>query len=489
MVHQDVPTDLIDAFRKQRGAVFLGAGASVAAGLPTWQGFISALALDLGLQPTSGVDTFSPLELTKIPQYYENKFNRRRLLEKLDSLLDYHDHVESKVHDLVTQLPCELFYTTNFDELLEASLRRQRLRFATIVTDTSARAFAGRRGRTIRKIHGSISHPDSLIVTRSDYAQFVRENEFTIDTLQNDLTQNTFLFIGYSLSDPDFNSIYDHVLFTMGRMRQTHFMCVSSVTELEAQDLRQRGIEPIELTPWPGDTLNDKLVNFLQCLVESTNEVVHITRFFHGLERDQEVPIVISSSVNAVEKFVNYPGCDIAAATQVQRALDAMGTKSRVIADTVALNQWEQLIIGDLILVCSPFGNAFTRYVFEQQPARYIRNRIEFAEDAGGRFVLNVQTGDQYRAHDPLAADGNRTQVEYCVLARFQSPWSPGRRIFLIAGLYAIGTHAASTFLSDLMNYQTLPWREGDVVAVLQVTYTSHDPYQYEYQVDKVEHL
>lgn len=40
----DLPSELIDAFRENRAAVFVGAGASVAAGLPNWDDLIVQLA-------------------------------------------------------------------------------------------------------------------------------------------------------------------------------------------------------------------------------------------------------------------------------------------------------------------------------------------------------------------------------------------------------------------------------------------------------------
>jgi hypothetical protein len=394
----------------------------------------------------------------------------------------------SPTYDLVAQLPCTLYYTTNFDELLEDSLRRTDTKYELVVSDEVARIYSDRRGLQLRKIHGTISQPNTLVVTRSDYANFVMNNTLTLDTLRNDLAQYSFLFIGYSLSDPDFNSIYDNVMYSMGRMRQTHYMCVPSLTPLAEQDLRERGIEPIDLSLWQGASLGEKLDSFLAELVEATSEIVHIRRIFPNLPIAHEIPIIITSRLHETEQYVYFPFCDLYTAQRIERNLGLISRRGKIVADHHALAQYDEYLRRDLVLVCGPSANAFTAKFFDDIATIPSNISVRWEELRGNRVIKDVNSGCTYSADDPLKAHGER-QTEYALIARYRNPWAAARRIFLFAGLNAIGTHAAGTFMSNSASYSKLPWREEDFAVVLKITYTQHDPYDYKYEIESFDHL
>ncbi|MFD9094228.1 SIR2 family protein [Streptomyces collinus] len=476
----ELPTDLVSAFKRGLGAVFLGAGASASAGLPDRQQVAGALARDLRLPRPDNGRGFPASELIKIPQYYENRYNRRRLVNRLQELMEVKRFADSEVHNLITQLPCDTYYTTNHDELLEETLRQQHQGFAAVVSEEAARTFAERRGKVVRKIHGTISQPDTLIVTRSDYADFASESRFSIDALRNDLTQRVFLFVGYSLTDPDFNSVYDHVLYGMGRMRQTHFICINGPTELEVQDLRQCGIEVIDLALWPGRTEAQRLISFLQALAEATSAMVHVERFFCGVRQGERVPMIVRSVLNEEETSVYYPDCDIRVAQEVEKALQAMGCEPELVPSVLAEARFDEYLQQNLVLICSPLGNSFTARVFDRLEERTTNICIRFRrmEDDRG-YLEDIKTGLRYVPDRPGDADPQHIQYDYSVIARYRNPWADDKYLFIMAGLNAIGTHAVSRFLSNLMNYRKLPRSQDDSVLLLRVSYRAYDPYRF----------
>ncbi len=481
-----LPTGLVESFKRERAAVFCGAGASATAGIPDWQQFVATLAVDLGIEPDHQKRAYSPTMLLNTPQFYENRFGRRRLIDRMSGMLEPMSPKPSSTYDLVAQLPCSLFYTTNFDELLEDSLRRTGAKYELVISDEGARIYSDRRGRQLRKIHGTISQPNSLVVTRSDYASFVVNNTLTLGTLHNDLTQYSFLFIGYSLSDPDFNSIYDGVMYSMGRMRQTHYMCVPSLTSLEEQDLRGRGIEPIDLSLWPGDSLAAKLDSFLTALVEATSEMLHIRRLFSNLHIGQEVPTVITSRLHETEKYVYFPMCDLYTAQQTERVLGLIGCTARIMADHHALARYDEYKREDLVLVCSPFGNAFTARIFQDIGLIPSNITIRWENSGQDRWIRDIRSGRKYQADNPLSAHGE-PQVEYALIARYRNPWAVSRKIFMLAGINALGTHAAGKFMQDPKGFSKLPWREEEFAVILKIIYSFHDPYDYEYKIDSLD--
>ena len=481
-----IPAGLVESFKRERAAVFLGAGVSVTAGLPSWQEFVAALAAGLGIEPDQG-GTYSARMLLNAPQYFENRYGRRMLIERVRGLMEA-PYVRSASHDLIAQLPCSLFYTTNFDELLEESLRRESVKYDLIVSDEAARIYSARSGCQLRKIHGTISQPNTLIITRNDYSHFTLNNMLTLDVLRNDLTQFSFLFLGYGLTDPDFNSIYDYVVQAMGRMRQTHYICVPSMTPLEEQDLRERGIEPIDLSAWPGATPEAKLDQFLTDLVEATSDIVHVRRLFGGLQPRQEVPVVITSRLHELEQYVYFPMCDLHVAQSVSRVLGLIGCTGSITADHHALARYDEYIRQDLVLICSPFGNAFTKRMFEDIDRIVSNITVRWRDTGRDRLIQDIPSGKTFTADNPLEARGY-PQTEYALVARFRNPWARDRRIFMLAGLNALGTHAVGDFMSDPRNYDQLSWRDEDCAAILEITYSEHDPYNYRYKIASVHSL
>ena len=480
----EIPRPLVDAFRDRNAAVFVGAGVSSSAGLPGWQQIVSSLAQQLDLP--EGIHSIDAL--LKVPQYFENRLGRKALLKKLDELLQ--STGKSTAHDLIARLPCDLFYTTNFDELLERSLSSRSIdRLPVIVSESDAQYNSDQRGLQLRKIHGTISRPDGLVITRQDFAQIRSKNPVIVEALRNHLRSYTFLFIGYSLSDPDFAAIYDDVFLTMGEVHQKHFICAPDVTECEREDLRQRGLEVIDILEWDAEQKAPSagLVAFLEDLVTRTDDLAHLSRFFSGIEKGPDVPIIVSTQPHQDEKYIYVAECDLMVASQADAVLRQLGCSGRRIADHLALREFEDLIRGDVILVCSPFGNTFTQRVYEQGPeiCEGTFSEVKF-EQHGDKRAISVNGGPRFEALNPVSANGSVIQQEHALLARYPNPWNRDRSIFVLAGLHAIGTHAVGRFLASNDNFRDLPKKDGRVEAILTIEFSEHEPYDYEYEFSNV---
>src|SRR5437879_5600462 len=166
--------------------------------MPTWSQLVKQLAEELGISPDSQSGKFSAGLLAGIPQYYENRYGRAALIGRLRNLVPRKPDKRSTVHDLLAKLPCTLFYTTNFDLLLEGALTAHDRDYVVVSDEDDARDHSGETNCQIRKIHGTWETAKSLVFTRSDYAQFGRLHPLLTDQLKMDLTTRTFLFVGYS---------------------------------------------------------------------------------------------------------------------------------------------------------------------------------------------------------------------------------------------------------------------------------------------------
>jgi len=98
--------------------------------------------------------------------------------------------------------------TTNWDDLLETTfpdfkvyVGQQELLFSESVSIGE-----------IYKIHGSVSSPQSLVVTNEDYKNFNERNAYLAAKLLTIFVEHPIIFIGYSLSDENIQQIIDSIV-------------------------------------------------------------------------------------------------------------------------------------------------------------------------------------------------------------------------------------------------------------------------------------
>ena len=63
----------------------------------------------------------------------------------------------------------------------------------------------------IYKIHGSISEPETIVITQKDFATFDKHYKYLIAKLMTIFVEYPIIFIGYSISDPNITSILSEI--------------------------------------------------------------------------------------------------------------------------------------------------------------------------------------------------------------------------------------------------------------------------------------
>lgn len=200
------------ALRNGEASVFVGAGLSAAAGYVDWKGLLRDFAEDLHLD----LDIESDMSL--VAQYHINRQpsrSRERLHEKL--VAEFSQPVSpTRSHLAIAELPLDVIWTSNYDSLVEESFIA---RDKSVRVNNSSRALVQKGKRkdcTVYKLHGDLEDPSTIVLTRDDYRQYVRRFPSFRERLQSDLTERTFLFVGFSFTDPHLDFILNELRTSFG---------------------------------------------------------------------------------------------------------------------------------------------------------------------------------------------------------------------------------------------------------------------------------
>lgn len=211
-------------------AIFAGAGLSKSAGYVDWPGLLRDIADELGLSVDKEHDLIS------LAQYHENeKQNRngvnRKILEEFSEQAE-----ETENHRILARLPITTFWTTNYDTLIEEALKS-----ACKVVDTKHElkqlaTTRPKRDTVVYKMHGDVLHPANAIITKSQYEYYYRTHEPFITALSGDLISKTFLFLGFSFTDPNLDYILSRLNHQLGKNGKQHYCFMRTVVRTTDED-------------------------------------------------------------------------------------------------------------------------------------------------------------------------------------------------------------------------------------------------------------
>jgi SIR2-like domain len=150
--------------------------------------------------------------LQRVSLFYEFGRSRRLLVDAIEAAVQ-RDKRPSRMLLALAELDFPIVLTTNYDTLYEQALRAAGKEPRVVVysrrerAEITARDLAG-DGPVIFKLHGDITHPESLVVTENDYIDFVGQmadkkkalNPIPVPLVAR-LLRCTTLFLGYSLAD------------------------------------------------------------------------------------------------------------------------------------------------------------------------------------------------------------------------------------------------------------------------------------------------
>lgn len=219
--HPEWRTDFIEQVARGRFVVFIGAGASASCvndlgnRPPTWR----ALLLDCAARLSDALARRAAEQLIESGEYLLAAEHIHISLRKLGLTNDLWRLIEEKVdgpkvsryqpsevYTQLLQLEPDVVITTNFDRIFERAAGRDNFSVSTWVRSPGQSTVADRiraGDPVLIKIHGCVSDPSSITLTRSMYALTRRDGADTFSAVKALCMTRPVLFVGYRLADPD----------------------------------------------------------------------------------------------------------------------------------------------------------------------------------------------------------------------------------------------------------------------------------------------
>lgn len=210
-----LPDEIKDAAQDGHLVLFVGAGASMLRGMPSWNG-LADRALDeirsKSFLDYSDIEQLKSLDPKKKLSIAKLMASDNRIDLDLEKYLKAKSSNQSKVYEYINSIG-SVYVTTNYDEEIKPIIN--------IDDDVSGPptpkrivdpedikvSHLGEPG-TVIHLHGGVSDPKTMVLTTKDYLEQYDKN--TIKSFLKELfTRKTILFIGYGLEEAE---ILEHIL-------------------------------------------------------------------------------------------------------------------------------------------------------------------------------------------------------------------------------------------------------------------------------------
>ena len=198
---------------------FMGAGTSVSAGAPIWADLIKLLAEKAGLSDAEKIGLFEGGMDALDQAAYLRARHETRMAEASSSedgcaLPTFNMEIASLVSlsryglapALLASLRTEQAITMNYDTLFETASQDIGDERAVIPD----RAVEGQK-KWLLKLHGSVSNPESIVLTRDDYLGYNTSRDALSAVVKANLITHHLLFVGFGLRDDHFHEIIHDV--------------------------------------------------------------------------------------------------------------------------------------------------------------------------------------------------------------------------------------------------------------------------------------
>lgn len=413
----------------KNAAVFAGAGLSVASGYVDWPGLLRELIQDLGLDPDKEHD------LVTIAQYHCNQAGGSKT--RLTQAIFNHfapTKTPTRNHQILARLPIYTYWTTNYDRLIEKALEDAKKVPDVKYALKQLSVTRPERDVVVYKMHGDIDNPADAIISKDDYEAYPFKMGAFVSALRGDLVEKTFVFLGFSFTDPNIDYILSRVRVQYEQHQRHHYCIqrkVSRKSDESEDDFKYRQLKQDYF-------IRDlKRFSIYTVLVDEYSEITELLErvaasykrssiFISGAAEDYGT--WLSADANG---FLHKLSHQIAAKGNRIITGFGVGVGGAVINGTLAYLNEAGRTISDEYVLMRPFPQVATGTAsLANQWTEYRKTMIDYAGIA--LFVFGNKRNEK---GDIVPSDGMRQEFELCVKAGVQ-PLPVGSTGFMAAELW-----------------------------------------------------
>jgi hypothetical protein len=218
--------DLLDQLAEdfnQDTVLFVGSGASIQSGLPSWGELIDWLKdytallggniapAESQLQKKDLLKAASALtfELDKLGKSLANFFN------EYEKCSVFSNATPTEIHRLIVQLPTNSIISPNYDLLIEKVYGGYGRDIQVVHKgdgDAINNIMRGNLTGYLYKYHGCITNPERIVLDFKRYIEEIHSPSLDLDCIATLIRTKTIIFIGSGLEDHDFNHVRDYFI-------------------------------------------------------------------------------------------------------------------------------------------------------------------------------------------------------------------------------------------------------------------------------------
>jgi hypothetical protein len=295
----DIPKELSDQVARGNCVVFVGAGPSQGAGLPSWPQLLGQM---LDWAQAHGVDISDRAELAGYIKNDELLLAAEEMQERMgdEGFRMFMAEVfrrpglkPTETHLLIPKVPFAAAVTTNYENLLETAYTIVNGAQPHVFTHTDAAELSAalRTGEFyVLKAHGTIDRMDTIVLGRRSYRDLIHSNPPYRQHLTSLFSGKTVLFLGFGLTDPDLLLLLDELKAVFSGHTGHHFALMD---EQRAPAIKRKrfekdyGVVIIPYTPSAAD--HPEVRAFLEALIERSHRDVSKDNAFTVWQRVDEI--------------------------------------------------------------------------------------------------------------------------------------------------------------------------------------------------------
>lgn len=210
--------------------MFVGAGLSIPSGLPSWWWLLVGLGKRVGMTEAD-IEIIDELpaidQATVIGRKFEAARDKARkegnpeeewgetLSEAVASIIGGGPQKPALGHALVASMNARCAITTNYDQLLERAAKAAEDPFV-ILPHESKELMHDKDKRWLLKMHGCVSRPKDIVLTRDDYRRYSNSRSALLGIVSAVLVTKDMMLVGFSLTDDNFHLIMGELMSVLG---------------------------------------------------------------------------------------------------------------------------------------------------------------------------------------------------------------------------------------------------------------------------------